>query len=145
VGPFCWRQQNDLKTGGLYFCSLHRFFSIFFNRFFLLAFLTSSSVILPPASPPPAPLTVIQGHRTTPSAHQPSRRRGVVRRAEILRDFIKHPTRYYGISEIAGKYKVSLPTARTDLLLLEEKRKLKKYQDGKRQVFIYKGDKGKWR
>ena len=64
------------------------------------------------------------------------------RQAEILRDFIKHPTRYYGISEIAGKFKVSLPTARTDLLLLEEKGKLKKYQDGKRQVFIYKGEKG---
>jgi Fic family protein len=64
------------------------------------------------------------------------------RQAEILRDFIKHPTRYYAISEIAGKYKVSLPTARTDLLLLEKKGKLKKYQDGKRQVFIYKGEKG---
>jgi len=64
------------------------------------------------------------------------------RQAEILRDFIKHPTRYYGISEIAGKYKVSLPTARTDLLLLEKKGKLKKYQDGKRQVFIYKVEKG---
>ncbi|MCX6690800.1 MAG: Fic family protein [Methanoregula sp.] len=64
------------------------------------------------------------------------------RQAEILRDFIKHPTRYYAISEIAGKYKVSLPTARTDLLLLEEKGKLKKYQDGKRQVFMYKGEKG---
>ncbi|HUW85394.1 MAG TPA: Fic family protein, partial [Methanoregula sp.] len=64
------------------------------------------------------------------------------RQAEILRDFIKHPTRYYAISEIAGKYKVSLPTARTDLLLLEEKGKLKKYQDGKRQVFMYKREKG---
>ncbi|MFZ1897518.1 Fic family protein [Methanoregula sp.] len=60
------------------------------------------------------------------------------RQAEILRDFIRHPTRYYAISEIAGKYKVSLPTARTDLLLLEEKGKLKKYQDGKRQVFMYR-------
>ncbi len=64
------------------------------------------------------------------------------RQAAILRDFIKHPTRYYAISEIAGKYKVSLPTARTDLLLLEKKGKLKKYQDGKRQVFIHKGEKG---
>ncbi|MDD1686108.1 Fic family protein [Methanoregula sp.] len=60
------------------------------------------------------------------------------RQAEILRDFIRHPTRHYAISEIAGKYKVSLPTARTDLLLLEEKGKLKKYQDGKRQVFMLK-------
>ncbi|MFA5221406.1 MAG: Fic family protein [Methanoregula sp.] len=60
------------------------------------------------------------------------------RQAEILRDFIRHPTRRYTISEIAGKYKVSLPTARTDLLLLEHKGRLRKYQDGKRQVFIYK-------
>ena len=64
------------------------------------------------------------------------------RQAEILRDFIKHPIRHYAISEIAGKYKVSLPTARTDLLRLEKKGKLKKYQDGKRQVFIYKVEKG---
>jgi len=62
------------------------------------------------------------------------------RQAEILRDFIRHPTRYYAISEIAGKYKVSLPTARTDLLLLEEKGKLRKYQDGKRQVFMYNNE-----
>jgi Fic family protein len=60
------------------------------------------------------------------------------RQAEILRDFIKHPTRHYTISEIAGKYKVSLPTARTDLTLLEGMGKLKKYQDGKRQVFMYR-------
>ncbi len=60
------------------------------------------------------------------------------RQAEILRDFIRHPTRYYTISEIAGKYKVSLPTARADLILLERKEKLKKYQDGKRQVFMYR-------
>lgn len=63
------------------------------------------------------------------------------RQAEILRDFIRHPTRHYTISEVAGKYKVSLPTARTDLLLLEEKGRLKKYQDGKRQVFMYKEEK----
>ena len=61
------------------------------------------------------------------------------RQAEILRDFIKHSTRPYTISEISGKYKISLPTARTDLLLLEGKGKLKKYLDGKRQVFLYKG------
>jgi Fic family protein len=60
------------------------------------------------------------------------------RQAEILRGFIRHPMRYYTISEIAGKYKVSLPTARADLLLLEEKGKLKKYQDGKRQVFMFR-------
>jgi Fic family protein len=65
------------------------------------------------------------------------------RQAEILRDFIRHPTRYYTISEIAGKYKISLPTARTDLLLLEEKGELKKYQDGKRQVFMYREKKMK--
>jgi len=61
------------------------------------------------------------------------------RQAEILRNFIRHPFRPYTISEISGKYKISLPTARTDLLLLEGKGKLKKYKDGKRQVFLYKG------
>jgi len=65
------------------------------------------------------------------------------RQAEILRDFIRYPTRYYTISEIAGKYKVSLPTARADLLLLEDKGKLKKYQDGKRQVFMYRAEESK--
>ena len=59
------------------------------------------------------------------------------RQAEILRDFIRHPNRRYTTSEIAGKYKVSIPTARTDLLLLEGKGKLRKFLDGKRQVFIY--------
>lgn len=62
------------------------------------------------------------------------------RQAEILRDFIRHPSRRYTIREVAGKYKVSLPTARSDLLLLEERGKLKKYLDGKRQVFIHKGE-----
>lgn len=59
------------------------------------------------------------------------------RQAEILQDFIRHPDRRYTTSEIAGKYKVSIPTARTDLLLLEGKGKLRKFLDGKRQVFIY--------
>ena len=35
-----------------------------------------------------------------------------------------------------------MPTARTDLLLLESKGKLKKYLDGKRQVFMYNTEKG---
>ncbi|NMB79576.1 MAG: Fic family protein [Methanomicrobiales archaeon] len=60
-----------------------------------------------------------------------------LRQAEILRECIRHPARPYTISEIAGKYKISLPTARTDLNLLAEMGRLKKYQDGKRQVFIY--------
>jgi Fic family protein len=60
------------------------------------------------------------------------------RQAEILRDLIRHPARPYSISEISGKYKVSLPTARTDLLLLEKKGKVKKYRDGKRQVFMFR-------
>jgi Fic family protein len=60
------------------------------------------------------------------------------RQAEILRDFIRNPNRRYTSMEIAGKYKVSLPTARTDLLLLEQKGKLKKYLDGNRQVFMYR-------
>ncbi len=64
------------------------------------------------------------------------------RQAEMLKDFIKHPTRPYTVSETAGKYKISIPTARVDLLSLEGKGQLKKYLDGKRQVFIYRGDHG---
>jgi len=64
------------------------------------------------------------------------------RQAEMLKDFIKHPTRPYTVSELAGKYKISIPTARGDLLTIEGKGQLKKYMDGKRQVFIYRGDHG---
>ena len=46
--------------------------------------------------------------------------------------------RRYTISEISGKYKVFLRTARADLLLLEKKGKVKKYRDGKRQVFMFR-------
>ncbi len=59
------------------------------------------------------------------------------RQAAMLRDFIGHPRRPYTFSELAGKYKVTLPTARTDLMLLERKGKIKKYLDGKQQVFVY--------
>lgn len=58
------------------------------------------------------------------------------RQAEILKDFVKHSDRSYTISEIAGKYKVSLPTARSDLFRLEEIGKLRKIKDGKRWVFL---------
>ncbi|KQC05336.1 MAG: hypothetical protein APR53_08120 [Methanoculleus sp. SDB] len=60
------------------------------------------------------------------------------RQAEILKDFISHPDRSYAISEIAGKYKVSMPTARSDLLTLEGLGKLRKIKDGKRWVFLLK-------
>ncbi|MBT8508735.1 hypothetical protein AZH53_09990 [Methanomicrobiaceae archaeon CYW5] len=58
------------------------------------------------------------------------------RQAEILKDFIRHPDRPYTISEIAGKYKISLPTARSDLLGLVEMGQLRKIRDGKRWVFL---------
>ncbi|WAI00533.1 Fic family protein [Methanogenium organophilum] len=59
------------------------------------------------------------------------------RQAEILKDFIKHPDRFYSISEIAGKYRVSLPTARSDLFGLEEAGKILKIRDGKKWIFYY--------
>jgi Fic family protein len=58
------------------------------------------------------------------------------RQAEILKDFIGHPDRAYTIGEIAGKYKVSMPTARSDLFTLEKLGKLRKIKDGKRWVFL---------
>jgi len=62
-----------------------------------------------------------------------------IRQAKILHQFIKHPSRLFSISEIAGEYKASLPTARADLLFLEAKGMLKKHKDGKRWVFFYGG------
>lgn len=59
------------------------------------------------------------------------------RQAEILKDFIKHPDRLYTISEIAGKYRVSLPTARSDLFGLEDTGKVRKIRDGKKWVFFF--------
>jgi Fic family protein len=58
------------------------------------------------------------------------------RQAEILKDFIKQPHRSRTIGEIAGKYKVSLPTARNDLFKLEEMGKLRKIRDGKKWIFL---------
>lgn len=65
-----------------------------------------------------------------------------VRQAEILMDFIKNSMNHYTIGEIAGKYAVSIPTARNDLLALENKGKIKKYRDGKKFVFMLPGKPG---
>jgi Fic family protein len=59
-----------------------------------------------------------------------------VRQAEILTDFIKNSMNHFTIGEIAGKYRLSIPTARNDLLALESKGKVKKYRDGKKLVFM---------
>lgn len=59
------------------------------------------------------------------------------RQAEILKDFIRHPDRLYTISEIAGKYRVSLPTARSDLFRLVDTGKVRKIRDGKKWVFFF--------
>ena len=59
------------------------------------------------------------------------------RQAEILKDFIKNPDHPYTISEIAGKYKISMPTARSDLFRLEDRGKLRKIKDGKRWIFLF--------
>ena len=58
------------------------------------------------------------------------------RQAEILKDFIKQPHRSHTIGEIAGKYKVSLPTARNDLFKLMEMGKLRKIRDGRKWIFL---------
>jgi len=62
------------------------------------------------------------------------------RQAEILKDIIKHPDRPYSVGEIAGKYKVSLQTARSDLLFLEQIGKVRKFKMGKGYAFIKKRD-----
>ena len=49
---------------------------------------------------------------------------------------------HYTICEIAGKYALSIPTARNDLLALEEKGKIKKFRDGKKFVFMLPNEPG---
>lgn len=65
-----------------------------------------------------------------------------VRQAEILMDFIKNSMNHYTIGEISGKYALSIPTARNDLLALERKGKIKKYRDGKKFVFMLQNEPG---
>jgi len=65
-----------------------------------------------------------------------------VRQAEIFMDFIKNSMNHYTIGEIAGKYALSIPTARNDLLALEEKGKIKKFRDGKKFVFMLPNEPG---
>jgi Fic family protein len=59
-----------------------------------------------------------------------------LRQAEILMNFIKNSTKPFSIGEIAGKYGLSIPTARNDLLSIEKTGKVRKYKDGKRWLYM---------
>lgn len=58
------------------------------------------------------------------------------RQAEILKDFIKHPYRPYTAREVAGKFRVSLPTARHDLERLRQLGKVRRVKEGTRQLYV---------
>ena len=61
------------------------------------------------------------------------------RQADILKEFITRPSRRVTVNEIAGKFKISLPTARSDLVRLEEMGKIKAIKDGIRFIYVYNG------
>lgn len=58
------------------------------------------------------------------------------RQAEILKNFIKHPYRPFTAREVAGKFRVSLPTARNDLERLRQLGKVRKVKEGPRQLYV---------
>lgn len=58
------------------------------------------------------------------------------RQAEILKDFIKHPYRPFTAREVAGTFRVSLPTARHDLEKLTKLGKVRQVKEGIRQLYL---------
>jgi len=62
-----------------------------------------------------------------------------LRQAMILEDFSKNPTKIFTIKEISETYRVVYQTARTDLLLLAQKKYINKKLSGKTFLFTYNG------
>jgi len=60
-----------------------------------------------------------------------------LRQAMILEEFIKNPNKMFTIKEISETYKVVYQTARTDLLLLAERKFVNKKVSGKTFVFVF--------
>ena len=58
------------------------------------------------------------------------------RQAEILKEFIKHPYRPFTAREVAGTFRVSLPTARHDLERLTQLGKVRQVKEGSRQLYL---------
>ncbi|MBN2733256.1 MAG: Fic family protein [Methanomicrobiaceae archaeon] len=58
------------------------------------------------------------------------------REAQILKDMISKPDKYFSVSEVAGKYKTALQTARKDLQKLESLGYIRIRADKNRQLFI---------
>jgi Fic family protein len=58
------------------------------------------------------------------------------RQAEILKDFIKHPYRPFTAREVAGAFRVSLPTARHDLEKLTQMGRVRQVKEGSRQLYL---------
>ncbi|MEN6343125.1 MAG: Fic family protein [Methanospirillum sp.] len=58
------------------------------------------------------------------------------RQAEILKDFIKYPYRPFTVREIAGKFRVSVPTARHDLEILTQQGRVRQIEEGTRRLYL---------
>ena len=58
------------------------------------------------------------------------------RQAEILKEIIKHPYRPFTAREVAGTFRVSLPTARHDLERLTQLGKVRQVKEGSRQLYL---------
>jgi Fic family protein len=62
-----------------------------------------------------------------------------LRQADILKNLLKEPDRYFSIAEIKGKYNVAYDTARTDMQYLSRLGYVKKIERGKSFMYRYKG------
>lgn len=62
-----------------------------------------------------------------------------LRQADILKNLLKEPDRYFSIAEIKGKYNVAYDTARNDMQHLVRLGYVEKIQRGKSYMYRYKG------
>jgi Fic family protein len=62
-----------------------------------------------------------------------------LRQADILKNLLKEPDRYFSIAEIKGKYNVAYDTARTDMQHLVKMGYVGRIERGKSYIYRYKG------
>jgi Fic family protein len=62
-----------------------------------------------------------------------------LRQADILKNLLKEPDRYFSIAEIKGKYNIAYDTARNDMQHLAKLGYVKKLERGRSFIYKYKG------
>ncbi|MDG6244228.1 MAG: Fic family protein [Methanolobus sp.] len=62
-----------------------------------------------------------------------------LRQADILKNLLKEPERYFSIAEIKGKYNIAYDTARNDMQHLAKLGYVKKLERGRSFIYKYKG------